>query len=190
MSHLIAKLARKRTERKTRSGGESVASAHDVAAYVLAKRGPMSAMKLQKLLYYAQAWHLVWDEHPLFPERIEAWANGPVIPAIYAGHRGQFTVENWPDGDAGRLTATERESVDVILGFYGDLDARKLSHLTHAEAPWLDARAGLHPTERSSRTITTASMHEYYSSLDAADEAVPIDELTWDDWGPPATVTA
>ncbi|MDY6802276.1 MAG: DUF4065 domain-containing protein, partial [Cyanobacteriota bacterium] len=52
----------------------------DVAAYILKKLGPLSAMKLHKLLYYSQAWSLVWDEQPLFSERIEAWANGPVIP--------------------------------------------------------------------------------------------------------------
>lgn len=43
-----------------------MANVLDVAAYVLAKRGPMTAMKLQKLVYYSQAWHLVWDEEPLF----------------------------------------------------------------------------------------------------------------------------
>ena len=37
-----------------------MASAHDVAAYILKKLGPMTAMKLQKLVYYCQAWSLVW----------------------------------------------------------------------------------------------------------------------------------
>lgn len=36
-----------------------MASVFDVAAYVLEKMGPMSAMKLQKLVYYSQAWALV-----------------------------------------------------------------------------------------------------------------------------------
>ncbi|MBO3743616.1 Panacea domain-containing protein [Actinoplanes flavus] len=160
-----------------------MATAHDVAAYILARRGPMSAMKLQKLLYYSQAWHLVWDEQPLFPERIEAWANGPVVAELYPLHRGQFLISEWPHGDATRLSASERESVDVVLESYGDLDGRKLSHLTHAEAPWADARTGLHPTERSENVITPAAMHEYYGSLDAAEEAIPIDELTWEGWG-------
>jgi len=51
-----------------------MATAHDVAAYILDKCGSMSAMKLQKLVYYSQAWHLVWDDAPLFEERVEAWA--------------------------------------------------------------------------------------------------------------------
>ena len=49
----------------------------DVAAYILEQKGSMTTMKLQKLVYYSQAWSLVWDEKPLFEEAIEAWANGP-----------------------------------------------------------------------------------------------------------------
>jgi uncharacterized phage-associated protein len=71
-------------------------TAHDVAAYILERCGPMPVMKLHKLLYYCQAWSLVWDERPLFPERIEAWANGPVVPEIYEYHRGHFKIDKWP----------------------------------------------------------------------------------------------
>lgn len=71
-------------------------SAHDVAAYMLRKHGPMSAMKLQKLVYYAQAWSLVWEDRPLFPERIEAWANGPVIPELYQAQTGVTTSRPGP----------------------------------------------------------------------------------------------
>ncbi len=48
-------------------------SVQDVAAYIIERHGRMSSMKLQKLVYYSQAWHLVWDDEPLFPERIQAW---------------------------------------------------------------------------------------------------------------------
>lgn len=69
------------------------ASVLDVAAYVLESQGPMTHMKLQKLCYYSQAWHLAWDGVPLFPERIEAWANGPVVPVLYEALRGEFQVD-------------------------------------------------------------------------------------------------
>lgn len=49
-----------------------MATVHDVAAYILAKHGPMTAMKLEKLVYYSQAWSLVWDDKPLFRSKIEA----------------------------------------------------------------------------------------------------------------------
>lgn len=71
-------------------------SAHDVAAYILHKQGPMTVWKLHKLLYYSQAWHLAWEDEPLFGERIEAWANGPVVPDLYPLHKGLLTVSEWP----------------------------------------------------------------------------------------------
>ena len=63
--------------------------AHDI----LKKQGSMSAMKLQKLCYYAQAWSLVWDERPLFNEEIQAWAFGPVCSELYEKHRGEYVVD-------------------------------------------------------------------------------------------------
>ena len=67
----------------------------DVAAYILREQGKMPAMKLQKLVYYSQAWSLVWDDKSLFRDRIEAWANGPVIRNLYKAHRGQFLVSKY-----------------------------------------------------------------------------------------------
>jgi len=58
-------------------------SVFDVAKYILEKQGPMSIGKLHKLLYYCQAWSLVWDEKPIFDSRIEAWISGPVVREIY-----------------------------------------------------------------------------------------------------------
>lgn len=142
-----------------------MATAHDVAAYILDKCGPMSAMKLQKLVYYCQAWHLVWEDEPLFSERVEAWANGPVVPELYQLHRGQFTVTGWRDGDAAKLTDREQTSVNAVLDFYGDKTAFWLSELTHRENPWAHARRGLGPGQRSSTEITPASMAEFYGSL-------------------------
>ena len=82
-------------------------NAHDVAAYILKKLGRTTAMKLQKLVYYSQAWSLVWDEKPLFHNRIEAWINGPVIPNLYSVHRGMFDVKEWPKGDPEKLSAVQ-----------------------------------------------------------------------------------
>ncbi len=142
-----------------------MATAHDVAAYVLQKQGQISAMKLQKLVYYSQAWHLVWDDEVLFDERVEAWANGPVVRDLYARHRTKFSVRTWPWGDPNALANSERETIDAVLRFYGDKPAHWLSELTHSEPPWADARKGLSPGDRSSREITQAAMAEYYGSL-------------------------
>jgi uncharacterized phage-associated protein len=140
-------------------------SAHDVAAYILERHGPLSAMKLQKLVYYAQAWSLVWDDRPLFREPIEAWANGPVVRDLYERHRGQFQVTDWPWGDRRRLDNEARETVDAVLGFYGPRSAQWLSDLTHSEEPWKAARRGVADGERGDAVISLDTMMEYYSSL-------------------------
>lgn len=142
-----------------------MASVHDVAAYILKRQGPMSAMKLEKLVYYCQAWSLVWDDRPLFRARIEAWASGPVVPQLYRLHRGQYAIKNWPEGNPSALTESERETIDAVLKFYGNKTSQWLSDLTHSESPWLEARRGLAPTDRGKREIPTDTMAEYYSSL-------------------------
>lgn len=141
-----------------------MAHVSDVAEYILKSLGSISTWKLQKLAYYSQAWHLVWEDTPLFNERIEAWANGPVSPALYDLHRGRFQVSS-VGGDIRRLTPSEKESIDVVLGHYGSKSPDYLSQLTHLEMPWQRARRGVPDGERSSNEITLESMAEYYSSL-------------------------
>jgi len=138
----------------------------DVAKYILEKEGEMTAMKLQKLCYYAQAWSLVWDERPLFDERIEAWANGPVCVDLYNTHRGKFLLgAKAVTGNASNLDDDAIETIDAILNTYGDKSASWLSALTHKEAPWVNARNNLPEGMRGSNVITHASMAEYYDSL-------------------------
>jgi len=141
-----------------------MASIHDVSSLILKQMGPMTAMKLEKLVYYCQAWSLVWDEAPLFNERIEAWAGGPVVPALYYRHRGLYEVKDW-DGNPDNLLRNQIDTINAVLGYYGHKTSQWLSDLTHREDPWVNARVGLAPLERGNREITHAAMAEYYSSL-------------------------
>lgn len=154
-----------------------MASALDVAAYILRQQGPMTAMKLQKLVYYSQAWHLVWEERRMFEETIEAWANGPVVRELYRRHQGLWQVDsNTPlGGNPDALDIGRRETVDVVLESYGDKPAHWLSELTHSENPWRRARerARLQDGERGGAEIELNDMYEYYDGLtSAAAEAV------------------
>jgi uncharacterized phage-associated protein len=142
-----------------------MADVFDVAQYILRRRGPVTAWKLQKLVYYSQAWSLVWDERPLFPERIEAWANGPVCPALYQVHRGAFVVDNIAQGNPNRIDKDGAETIDVVLDHYGDKSSQWLSDLTHREDPWILARNGLNDGERGSAEITHGAMADYYGNL-------------------------
>ncbi|GAA0870137.1 DUF4065 domain-containing protein [Brevundimonas basaltis] len=141
-------------------------SARDVAQHILERRGGMTAMKLQKLVYYSQAWSIVWDDNVVFPEPIEAWRNGPVVRDLWESTRGQFRVDRVPGGTAGNLSAAQQETVDRVLAAYGDKDAQWLSDLTHMEAPWQEAFA-----RGQSSPISLEIMSEFYSSLGPNEQA-------------------
>ena len=141
-----------------------MATVFDVAEHILSKTGRLSTWKLQKLVYYSQAWHLVWDEEPLFEEDIQAWANGPVCPALYHRHQGYFNITT-VRGDASRLSESESDTVDIVIDHYGDYTGQQLSDLTHSETPWQDARKGIPPRQRGDQVITLDSLAEYYGSF-------------------------
>lgn len=143
-------------------------SAFDVVHYILSKCKVISPMKLHKVLYYCQAWSLVWDGKPLFSEKIEAWANGPVVRDVYAQYRLQYAINSLPEGSKAskdNLSTTQKETVDAVWSFYGDKSPQWLSDLTHSESPWQHARQGIPDGERGDREIPLALMEEYYSSL-------------------------
>lgn len=146
-------------------------SVFDVAAYILEKQPkkcPITTWKLQKLVYYCQAWSLVWDEKPLFKEKILAWANGPVVQELYQCYRGLFKIEKSLKGSSEKLSEEQKDTIDHVLKAYGDKTAQWLSDLTHMENPWVEARKGLEPGERGGSEIELSTMHEYYSGIDSS----------------------
>ena len=142
----------------------------DVAAYILEQKESMTTMKLQKLVYYSQAWSLVWDEKPLFEEAIEAWANGPVIRDLFDYHRGMYQILSMPIGNPRLLNQEQRDTVDAVLEYYGDQPAQWLIDLTHMEEPWIQTRKGLPIQERGNRVIPLDVIADYYSSLPAEED--------------------
>jgi len=142
-----------------------MASVFDVAAYILERQGTMTAMKLQKLVYYAQAWHIAWTDDVLFPERIEAWADGPVSPDLFQVHRGSFRVSKLRKGSSSVLTDDERDTIDRVLAFYGNRSPQWLSDLTHKEEPWRTARGALPDRAPCQTEIKPEALGRYYSSL-------------------------
>ena len=151
-------------------------SVFDVAAYILDKyapmaeeHGPMTAMKLQKLVYYCQAWSLAWDEEPLFEEELEAWVHGPVVRDLFTLNRGSYQIHKLEDdkGNPQKLRDEQRETVDLVLKRYGPLKAEDLTARTHQEPPWKNARrrGDRGPSERGSEKISHEDMKKYYSSI-------------------------
>jgi uncharacterized phage-associated protein len=125
------------------------ASVLDVANYFLAKYDPdsgdeISNLKVQKLVYYAQGFHLALTGEPLFEESIEAWRHGPVVPTLYHAlkEHGDKHIPASAKVDFGSiLSSDQRELLDEVYETYGQFSAWKLRSMTHNEAPWKDADA-------------------------------------------------
>lgn len=133
----------------------------------------LTPLKVQKLLYYAQAWSLALFDKPLFDERIEAWAHGPVVPSIY--HELKDLSYNSIE-----KTRFENESVEFdddtldlledVNTVYGKYDAKYLEALTHQENPWKETRLGYAPEERCTKEISQEVMSSYYKEMQNSDE--------------------
>lgn len=144
-----------------------MASVLDVAKAVLDVTGPVSTMKLEKLVYYCQVLSLVERGQCIFPEQMEAWVNGPVSPALFRAHARQYVVT--PStfeaiGDSSRLSQSDLEIVGTVVKKLGMLSGEELRELSHGEAPWRDARGDAAPYERCTNVITTSAMSSYYSA--------------------------
>src|ERR1700730_16432986 len=140
-----------------------MSSVNDVAAYVLDRSGPVRAMKLEKVTYYGQAWHLAWIGSPLFSEAIEAWKNGPIVRALWNRHRGRDLIRKW-NGNPATLSDEQRTTLDRVLAFYGKLTGDELSALTHSEQPWRDARNGVKAGQPGTQEIPHAALRNFYSN--------------------------
>lgn len=115
-------------------------------------------LRLQKLLYYVQGFHLAMnDGAPLFEEPIVAWQHGPAVRAVWARFRdrGADALPTPPDFDPEAVDAEAREAIEEAYGVYGQYSARGLRNLTHEEAPWRDTPIG--------ETIAREALHRYFA---------------------------
>lgn len=126
----------------------------------------LSNLKLQKLLYYAQGWHLALYDEPLFGEALEAWIHGPVVPSVYFhfkdfGHC-PLLVETL---DLSRVNPHLAEHVKDVWEAYGGLTAFDLEKLSHQEPPWKVARRGLEPDIPCANPLDLNIMRDFFREL-------------------------
>jgi len=127
---------------------------------------PMVNLKLQKLVYYAQAWNLVFYNKKLYNDPIEAWIHGPAVHNLWRKYKKfGFKGIEMLSGDSAvkELSNKTKTHLKKIWDSYGGFDARYLETLTHYEKPWQEARMGLDIDEASSIEISTDTMKEYYT---------------------------
>jgi uncharacterized phage-associated protein len=138
-------------------------------AWAEAEREELSNLKLQKLLYYAQGHYLGERRQPLFPDEIQAWSHGPVVPPVYHAYKsfGSATIELPPD-DPFTWDDIDRETSDFlgrVWNTYGRFSAGHLREMTHEESPW---RAHFRPDERSI-VIPQREIERFFARRSVAD---------------------
>lgn len=143
------------------------ASVLDVAEYASSLLAKTSTyMKLQKIVYYSQVESLVHYGRPLFCEKILAWRGGPVVQELFNLHKGlKYLNHSSPLGNPSHLSIEQKACINWAIDKYGKLDGDTLSHLTHIETPWKNARKGISIDSSSNKEITIKSMKRYYSNL-------------------------
>jgi len=143
-------------------------TAPEIAAAILheCKRRSIavSNLKLQKLLYYCEAWSLALREESFFSDPIEAWVHGPVVADVFHLYKDS----RWsPIGEAKTEAAAGKDAlshISEVIDAYGKFSATDLERLTHSEDPWIHARQGLDPDVPSRNQIGRDAMKAFYSA--------------------------
>lgn len=122
----------------------------------------LTNLKLQKLLYYEQGYHLAAFGTPLFNEDVEAWMYGPVVPKVYDEY-SKYGASPLPVcEDREKLVPLSEDEENLfyqVYDAYRDFSAIGLMNLTHKESPWLSAR----PHNRGT-VISQESMAKYFKT--------------------------
>lgn len=147
---------------------------NDVADYIiLSLNGDESFslinLKLQKLVYYIQAWCLGINGDVFLNGRFEAWVHGPVCRPLYDRFKDSkslyavIDVNDVINKDAKSVfEKDDAEFIDYILENYARFSGSQLEAMTHSEKPWIDARKGVAPMDRCENEITIESMRDFY----------------------------
>lgn len=153
----------------------------DICRYVINysndKDYGISNLKLQKILYFIQAYFLISETgKPCFLDKIEAWDFGPVIPKAYHEYKqygsgdipfisSYFVFEKndiWSvkrvkyDNDI--IQKKDKVSIEQVIDKFSKYSATDLVTLTHMQSPWLDAYVPYQNNE-----ITREAIKEFFN---------------------------
>lgn len=153
----------------TTQGAKSIYKAENVAKYLIylasqvfiddKKREGITNLKLQKVLYFAQAYYLAKLDRPLFNDKFEAWNYGPVVPAVYRKFKSYGSRSIISEKDESTLSDTDKEIIKKIWDTFGGYSAGRLVEIVHAHTPWKEANIS------DNKTISQKAIRDYYGPL-------------------------
>ena len=142
--------------------------------YILKHYGPMSHLKLQKLLFYCDAYCLAYFDKELVTDKFEAWVHGPVSRKVYDSLKDKsilysdlaYSAKEGEDVDAefGKLTQDQQDLISSVLKDLSTWTGLELEAATHKETPWLEARKGYSEADKCSNLISKEATRLYYKN--------------------------
>lgn len=157
----------------------TVVSVHHVAAYILEQTGQISPWRLQRFVYYSQAWKLAWHEYPLFLARIEAWGAGPAMPELYKYHKGIYSLDSWEKGDANKISDVNKEVIDIVISDYSHINNHDFGELVRTDPLWRETYLKYPNRRNSATTIDPEQILIAYSGMAVDDTLQPVKELSF-----------
>ncbi|MEG4813071.1 type II toxin-antitoxin system antitoxin SocA domain-containing protein [Microcoleus sp. K5-D4] len=124
----------------------------------------INVYKLQKLMYYAQAWYLGVYGKPLFDADFQAGMHGPVIPDLLEKYQLQFSCEPIIENiEQPKIPQKVGQFLEEVAEAYFEYDDETLERMICSEKPWLEARGDLPRDESCHGIISHESMKKYHS---------------------------
>lgn len=144
---------------------------NDVIDWFLNK-APLSPKKLQKILYYAYSWGLVYlnDDGDdlntrLFDARFEAWVHGPVIPEVYQRYKNYGFHDIPQVAEKPSFPEEAEEILTEVWSVFGQFSANELERMTHHETPWIEARGNAKPFDTCHTELNDHTIYQFYLEL-------------------------
>lgn len=155
------------TEKIINSATPSGQMISNVCKYILSRMNDMTNLALQKSLYYIQGFSYALNGRYMFEEECEAWVHGPVYREMYLEYRDFFcnSNESIPEPDLSTFKTDEINLLDSIIKYICCYSGTTLESFTHMEAPWVNTRGDLSPTENTDRIIPKDAIGEYFVSV-------------------------
>lgn len=143
-----------------------------LSEYILNHYGPMSHLKLQKLLFYCDAYHMAYFGSELIPDTFQAWVHGPVCRKVYDGLKGESRLyadivcdpfkADQAEKIFNQLTIDQRDLIGEVLDNLSGWTGMQLESATHSELPWIEARKGYSPADKCAVEISKETTKGFY----------------------------
>ncbi|MFA6090004.1 MAG: type II toxin-antitoxin system antitoxin SocA domain-containing protein [Candidatus Woesearchaeota archaeon] len=159
-----------------KQNNEKTYNVNDVCDYVINRLNAennddsLNSLKIQKLLYYIQAWHYAFFKKPVINGTFEAWVHGPVNRTIYDRFKDRMLffpidVHDIINTEVDKkIGSDDKAHIDSVLEVYSKYSGVELERMTHQEKPWINARKDFTPNERCDKPIDPEIMGAYYKA--------------------------